>query len=57
MPSATPVKVVKEFFEMNLKEMKEEWIQADMPTDDPRKLTAEDKEQLAEGIGNGSLTY
>jgi hypothetical protein len=53
----TPVKLVKEFFGMSLPEMKSEWIQRDLAEIDPKKLTDKDKEELASGIGNGSLTY
>lgn len=57
MPETTPVKVIKEFFGMNLAEMRDEWIQKDLPPGDPRKLTEKDKQDLITGIGNGSLTY
>lgn len=48
MAKAT-VKDVKEFFGMTLAEMKEEWIKGG--------LSDEDKNQIQEGIGNGTLTY
>lgn len=53
----TPIKQVKEFFGMNLAQMKDEWIQKELPDGDPKKLTEADKAQLLEGIGNGTLTY
>lgn len=43
------VKTVKEFFGMTMAEMKAEWIKGG--------LTDEDKAQILEGLGNGSLTY
>ena len=60
MATAT-VKQIKEFFHtperpMTLKEMKTEWVGAD-ETDPRKKLTDEDKAQLLEGLGNGTLTY
>lgn len=60
MANAT-VKQVKEFFDtperpMTLKEMKAEWIGSD-ESDPTKKLTDEDKRQIMEGIGNGSLNY
>lgn len=57
MAENTPIKVVKEFFGMNLAQMKDEWIQKDLPADSPKRLTEMDKAQLIEGIANGSLTY
>lgn len=49
MAEKATVKDVKEFFGMTLTEMKNEWVKGG--------LTAEDKEQIMVGIGNGSLTY
>lgn len=43
------VKEVKDYFGMSLTEMKAEWVQGG--------LTAEDKEQIMTGIGNGTRTY
>lgn len=53
--AAANTKEVKEFFEMGMAEFKDEWIGKDKP--DHQKLTPEDKRQIAEGIGNGTLTY
>jgi hypothetical protein len=52
MAKAT-VKDVKEFFGMTLGEMKDEW----MGKGDGPKLSDQDKQDLMEGIGNGTLTY
>ena len=41
---------------MILHEMKAEWIGQGV-TDSTKILTAKDKQQIMEGIGNGSLTY
>jgi hypothetical protein len=71
--AAATVKQIKEFFHdpnasgtdpvtgnvgrpMGLPQMKAEWIGSD-EHDSAKKLTDEDKRQLAEGIGNGTLTY
>jgi hypothetical protein len=45
---------------MNLTEMKREWIGKDgnwAETDPTKKLTDEDKEQLSQGIEDGTLSY
>lgn len=49
METKATIKDVKEFFGMNLSEMKAEWMQGG--------LTNQDKEDLMKGIGNGTLTY
>lgn len=49
------VKDVRDFFEMTMPEMKREWM--GVGEDPSKKLTDEDKKQLKEGIGNGTLTY
>lgn len=54
MAKAT-VKDIKEFFAMGMAEFKTEWIGTDRPVH--LKLTDKDKADIAEGIGNGSLTY
>lgn len=46
---AATVKEVKDFFGMTLAEMKKEWINGN--------LTPEDKRQIMEGIGDGTLSY
>lgn len=54
------VKQIKEFFGMNLTEMKREWIGKDgnwTETDPAKILTDKDKADLSDGIQNGSLTY
>lgn len=43
------IKVIKEFFAMGMAEFKREWVEGG--------LTDKDKEEIAEGIGNGTLTY
>lgn len=53
------VKDIKEFFGLNMAEMKAEWLGKDNvgnPVTTPT-LTAEDKKQILEGLGNGTLTY
>ncbi len=45
----TDLKAVKEFFGMELPEMKAEWAKGG--------LTSKDREQIAGGIRDGSLTY
>lgn len=63
-----PVKPIRDFFGMNLSEMKAEWMGKDPKTGQeivgvsevtggPLTLTAADKEQLLDGLENGSLTY
>jgi hypothetical protein len=47
MADKATVKDVKEFFGMDLPEMKREWI----------PLPAADKEQIMKGIGDGTLDY
>lgn len=44
---ATPLKMIRDFFGMNLAQMKVEW--SPMPQ--------EDKDQLLLGLRNGTLTY
>lgn len=45
----SPVKLVKDFFGMNLTEMKAEWTNGG--------LTPEDKAEIVAGLSDGSLTY
>jgi hypothetical protein len=45
----TDLKAVKEFFGMGLAEMKGEWAKGG--------LTSQDREEIAGGIRDGSLTY
>ena len=47
MPVESPIAKVREFFGMNLREMKAEWI----------PLPAKDKEEILQGIMDGTLTY
>lgn len=49
------IKQVKEYFGMNLAEMKAEWTGTGQP--DNKRLTPLDKEQIQAGIGNGTFTY
>jgi hypothetical protein len=60
-PVKPTVKHVRDFFGMNLTSMKEEWMGKDsdgQPITDPSKVLTElDKEQLMNGIANGTLTY
>lgn len=43
----SPLKMVREFFGMNLTEMKSEWVP--MPN--------KDKEEIVKGLQDGTLTY
>lgn len=59
-PRKATVKEVRDFFHspdrpMALPEMKEEWIGKDARPE--KKLTEKDKEDIMNGIGDGSLTY
>jgi len=45
--AAANVKQIKDYFEMSLPEFKREWL----------ALPEKDRKEIAEGIGNGSLTY
>ena len=48
-PAQSDLKAVREFFGMDLPEMKAEWAKGG--------LTSKDREQVAGGIRDGSLTY
>jgi hypothetical protein len=48
-PAHSGLKAVKEFFGMDLPEMKAEWAKGG--------LSARDREEIAGGISDGSLTY
>lgn len=47
MAEKTLIQTVKEFFGMSAQQMVREW----------KMLSEEDKEQIREGLMNGSLTY
>lgn len=49
MADLASVKDVKDFFEMTVVEMKNEWTQGGM--------TDQDKMQIRQGIGDGTLNY
>lgn len=44
---ASPLKLVREFFGMNMTEMKAEWT----------TMGQADKDQISGGLANGTLTY
>lgn len=46
---ASPLKLIREYFGMNLADMKKEWTNGG--------LSADEKAQLVAGIENGSMTY
>lgn len=45
--AVSPLKMVREFFGMTLAEMKSEWV----------PLSEKDKEDIFQGINDGTLTY
>lgn len=47
--SESTLKAVREFFGMDLKTFRQEWTQGG--------LTEDDKRQIREGIGDGTLNY
>lgn len=47
--AGTPLKLIRDFFGMNMNEMKAEWTQGG--------LTEKDKEQIIAGLQDGTLNY
>lgn len=52
MPEAT-LKQIREFFGMTTAQFRAEWVRKE----EDGGLTALDREQIKQGIGDGSLTY